>query len=114
MNQSKDKHFSDSWFFKWFLNNQAVIVLLITFLVFLTLFLFTKISFLFMPVLSFMGIVMLPLVIAALLYYLLKPSVIFLNNRGLGLSTSIMLVFAIVIGLLVWAGSGFFPMIRIS
>lgn len=112
MNQSKDKHFSDSWFFKWFLNNQAVIVLLITFLVFLTLFLFTKISFLFMPVLSFMGIVMLPLVIAALLYYLLKPSVIFLNNRGLGLITSIMLVFAIVIGLLVWAGSGFFPMIR--
>lgn len=49
MLQKQKDSFSESWFYKWILNNQAVIGLMITFLIFLTLYLFTKISSLFTP-----------------------------------------------------------------
>lgn len=34
MESQKKKAFSDSWFYKWFLDNQAVVAVLITFLCF--------------------------------------------------------------------------------
>lgn len=49
-----EKSRTDSLFYKWFLNNQATMALVITLLAFLTIFVFTKISFLFMPVISFL------------------------------------------------------------
>lgn len=112
MNYHQEKKFTDSWFFKWFLNNQAVVAVLITFLVFLTLYLFTKISFLFTPIISFIAIVMLPLVISAILYYLIKPLVDFIEKRGVSRTTSIFIVFAIIIALLIWAVARFIPMIQ--
>ncbi|HEQ6285102.1 TPA: AI-2E family transporter, partial [Streptococcus pyogenes] len=57
-----EKSRTDSLFYKWFLNNQATMALVITLLAFLTIFVFTKISFLFMPVISFFAVIMLPLV----------------------------------------------------
>ena len=112
MNYHQEKKFTDSWFFKWFLNNQAVVAVLITFLVFLTLYLFTKISFLFMPILSFIAIITLPLVISALLYYLIKPLVAIIEKRGISRTTSIFIIFAIIVALLIWAVASFIPMIR--
>lgn len=112
MNYHQEKKFTDSWFFKWFLNNQAVVVVLITFLVFLTLYLFTKISFLFTPIISFIAIIMLPLVISAILYYLIKPLVDFIEKRSVSRTTSIFIVFAIIIALLIWAVARFIPMIQ--
>lgn len=113
MESQKNKRFSDSLFYKWFLNNQAVIAILITLLVFLTVFLFTKISFVFAPVVSFLTVIMLPIVISALLYYLIKPLVDFLEKRvGLSRVSAIFTVFTIIVILLIWAGSGFFPMTR--
>lgn len=53
MDRHQEKKFTESWFFKWVLNSQATVAVMVTFLVFLTLYLFTKISFLFKPVLSF-------------------------------------------------------------
>ncbi|VUX08059.1 Uncharacterised protein [Streptococcus pasteurianus] len=94
MNYHQEKKFTDSWFFKWFLNNQAVVAVLITFLVFLTLYLFTKISFLFTPIISFIAIIMLPLVISAILYYLIKPLVGFIEKRYVSRTTSIFIVVA--------------------
>ena len=112
MNYHQEKKFTDSWFFKWFLNNQAVVAVLITFLVFLTLYLFTKISFLFTPIISFIAIIMLPLVISAILYYLIKPLVGFIEKRGVSRTTSIFIVFAIIIALLIWAVASFIPTIQ--
>ncbi|MGT2897188.1 AI-2E family transporter [Streptococcus macedonicus] len=112
MNYHQEKKFTDSWFFKWFLNNQAVVAVLITFLVFLTLYLFTKISFLFTPIISFTAIIMLPLVISAILYYLIKPLVDFIEKRSVSRTTSIFIVFAIIIALLIWAVARFIPMIQ--
>lgn len=112
MKYHQEKKFTDSWFFKWFLNNQAVVAVLITFLVFLTLYLFTKISFLFTPIISFVAIIMLPLVISAILYYLIKPLVDFIEKRGVSRTTSIFIVFAIIIALLIWAVASFIPTIQ--
>ncbi|HEL1130144.1 AI-2E family transporter [Streptococcus equi] len=108
---SKPSH-HDSLFYKWFLNNQAVMVLLITLLVFLTIFVFTKISFLFTPILSFLTIIMLPLVISTILYYLTKPLVDMVEKLGPNRTASIFIVFALVILLFFWAISGFIPMIQ--
>lgn len=112
MDSHKEKKFTDSWFFKWVLNSQATIAILVTFIVFLTLYLFTKISFLFEPVLAFLAIIMLPLVISAILYYLIKPLVAFIERRGFSRTTSIFIVFAIIIALIIWAVASFIPMIE--
>ena len=85
---------TDSLFYKWILNNQAVMALVITLLVFLTIFVFTKISFLFTPVISFFAVIMLPLVISTILYYLTKPLVDLINHLGPSRTTSIFIVFA--------------------
>ena len=47
--EQKEKHFSLSWFFKWFLDNKAITVFLVTLLLGLNLFILSKISFLFSP-----------------------------------------------------------------
>ena len=111
MKQHSDKRFSDTWFFKWILNNQAVTAVLITLLVGLTGLVLVKLSPLFAPVLDFVSIIMLPLVISALLYYLLKPLVDWLEKKGVGRTLAIFLVFAGIAALLVWAGANVIPMI---
>ncbi|MFU1594493.1 AI-2E family transporter [Streptococcus dysgalactiae] len=103
---------TDSLFYKWILNNQAVMALVITLLVFLTIFVFTKISFLFTPVISFFAVIMLPLVISTILYYLTKPLVDLINHLGPSRTTSIFIVFGLIILLFVWAISGFVPMVQ--
>ena len=112
MERHQEKKFTESWFFKWVLNSQVTVVVMVTFLVFLTLYLFTKISFLFKPVLSFLAIIMLPLVISAILYYLIKPLVGLIERRGVNRTASIFIVYAIIVALLIWAVASFIPMIE--
>lgn len=112
MERHQEKKFTESWFFKWVLNSQATVVVMVTFLVFLILYLFTKISFLFKPVLSFLAIIMLPLVISAILYYLIKPLVGLIERRGVNRTASIFIVYAIIVALLIWAVASFIPMIE--
>ena len=47
--EHKEKHFSLSWFFKWFLDNKAITVFLVTLLLGLNIYLLSKISFIFLP-----------------------------------------------------------------
>lgn len=112
MDRHQEKKFTDSWFFKWVLNSQATVTVMVTFLVFLTLYLFTKISFLFKPILSFLAIIMLPLVISAILYYLIKPLVGLIERRGVSRTASIFIVYAIIVALIIWALASFIPMIE--
>ena len=51
--EQKEKHFNLSWFFKWFLDNKAVTVFLVALLLGLNIFILSKISFLFIPVVDF-------------------------------------------------------------
>lgn len=109
---NNQRKFDVTWFFKWFLNNKAVTVLLVLLLVFLNVLVFTKISPILKPVLSFMAVIMLPLVISALLYYLLKPIVDFIEKRGTSRVTAISIVFVSIAGLLVWGVANIFPMLN--
>ena len=38
MDRHQEKKFTESWFFKWVLNSQATVAVMVTFLVFLTLY----------------------------------------------------------------------------
>lgn len=113
MNHSDDKKFTISWFYKWFLNNQAVMVLVISLLFFTNVFVFTKIAHLFEPALVFITIIMLPIIISALLYYLLKPFVSILEKKlHMQRTAAISLVFVIVIALLIWGVAVLIPSIE--
>ncbi|WP_288551385.1 AI-2E family transporter [uncultured Enterococcus sp.] len=91
-----------SWFWKWFLNNQAVTSLLVVLLVLLILFMFTKVSYLFEPIWQFQAIVGLPIILAGILYYLMNPAVDYLERKGIKRIYSIFGLFILVIGLIVW------------
>lgn len=99
--EKKNKQ-SFSWFWKWFLNNQVVTALLIVLLVLLIINLFTRVSYLFTPVLQFLAIVGLPIILAGILYYLMNPVVDFAEKKGIRRIYSIIALFVLVIGLLAW------------
>jgi predicted PurR-regulated permease PerM len=98
----KEEKRSLSWFWKWFLNNQAVTSLLVILLVLLILFMFTKVSYLFEPIWQFLAIVGLPIILAGILYYLMNPAVDYLERKGVKRIYSIFGLFILVIGLIVW------------
>ena len=55
---NKEKQFSLSWFFRWFLDNKAITVFLVTLLLGLNLLVLSKITFIFIPIFEFAGAVM--------------------------------------------------------
>ncbi|HEM5184646.1 TPA: AI-2E family transporter [Streptococcus suis] len=100
----EDKHqkFSLTWFFRLFLNSQAVIFLLVTLLTFLTIFIFSKISFLFRPIGSFLEIVLLPMILTGLLYYLLNPMVDWMEKHKISRTVGISILFVLISLLIIW------------
>lgn len=101
-----------SWFWKWFLNNQAVTSLLVILLILLILLLFTKVSYLFEPVWQFLAIVGLPIILAGILYYLMNPTVDYLEPKGIKRIYSIFGLFILVVGLIVWGVVVIIPKIQ--
>ncbi|MDT2828097.1 MAG: AI-2E family transporter [Enterococcus viikkiensis] len=101
-----------SWFWKWFLNSQVVVALIIVLLLLLITLVFTKVSYLFEPIGQFFAIVGLPVVIAGILYYLMNPVVNFLERNGIKRSIGIVLLFIVVVALIVWGIVVIVPMIR--
>lgn len=108
----RDGRKKNSWFWRWFLNNQVVTALLIVLLVLLILIAFTKVSYLFEPIWQFIGVVSLPIVLAGIFYYLLNPAVDFLEKKGLKRVYGIALLFLIVIGLIIWGVVVIVPQIQ--
>ena len=100
--EQKEKHFSLSWFFKWFLDNKAITVFLVTLLLGLNLFILSKISFLFSPVLDFLAVVMLPVILSGLLYYLLNPIVDWMEKHKINRVIAISIVFVIIALFIIW------------
>lgn len=101
-----------SWFWKWFLNNQAVTSLLVILLILLILLLFTKVSYLFEPVWQFLAIVGLPIILAGILYYLMNPTIDYLERKGIKRIYSIFGLFILVVGLIVWGVVVIIPKIQ--
>ncbi|GCF95144.1 AI-2E family transporter [Enterococcus florum] len=101
-----------SWFWKWFLNSQVVVGLIVVLLLLLILLVFTKVSYLFEPVGQFFAIVGLPMVLAGILYYLMNPVVDFLELKGLKRQYAIILLFIAVVALMAWGIVVIIPEIR--
>lgn len=81
---SKDKQsFSNTWFFKYILNNKYIGTLMIGILIVIFVSLFTRVSYLLDPVISFIQYVSLPIIVAAIFYYLTVPLVNHIEKRGL-------------------------------
>lgn len=99
--EQKEKHFNLSWFFKWFLDNKAVTVFLVTLLLGLNIFILSKISFLFFPVIDFLSVVMLPVILSGLLFYLLNPLVDLMEKYKINRVLAISIIFVIIAFLLI-------------
>lgn len=109
---NKDQKFTLSWFFRWFLNNQGVTILLVTLLTFLTIFVFSKISFLFTPIGSFLQILLLPMILTGLLYYLLNPMVDWMEKHKISRTIGISILFVLIVLLIVWGLAVAIPSIQ--
>ncbi|MHC5269647.1 AI-2E family transporter [Enterococcus sp. LJL98] len=101
-----------SWFWRWFLNNKVVTGLLIFLLILCNLFVFTKVAYLFTPVLEFLAIVGLPIIMAAILYYLMNPVVDYLEKKGIKRVYAILGLFIFVLGLIIWGVVVIIPKIQ--
>ena len=100
--EPKEKEFSMSWFFRWFLDNKAITVFLVCLLIGLNLLVLSKISFIFTPIIEFISVIMLPVILAGLLYYLLNPLVDMMEKRKINRLVSITIVFVLITVLLIW------------
>ena len=100
--EHKEKDFSLSWFFKWFLDNKAITVFLVTLLMGLNIFILSKISFIFSPVIEFLGVIMLPVILAGLLYYLLNPIVDWMEKHKINRLVAITIVFVLIAFFFFW------------
>lgn len=84
----------------------AVILLGIAF------FLFNQVSYIFTPVLVVISNILMPFVIALLMYYLFNPFVNYLEKRKVKRIYGVGILFLLVIGLLVVAVGAIFPFLR--
>ncbi|WP_260405763.1 AI-2E family transporter, partial [Paenibacillus sp. 598K] len=87
-------------FRKMILNNKFVIFLMILLLLGLNIFVFHKISFIFTPIAVLLKTVLLPIVLAGIVYYLLSPIVDYLETRKVPRVYSILVLFVLIIGLI--------------
>lgn len=99
--EQKEKQFNLSWFFKWFLDNKAVTFFLVALLLGLNIFILSKISFLFIPVVDFLSVVMLPVILSGLLFYLLNPIVDLLERYKVNRVLAISMIFVVIAILLI-------------
>jgi predicted PurR-regulated permease PerM len=97
-----EQKFSLSWLYRWVVDNKFATGMIVLLAFLLNVLLITKLSFLFRPIGDFLGIIMLPIVLAAIFFYMLNPIVDWLETKKVPRLTSIILLFLIIIGLIVW------------
>lgn len=84
------------------LDNKAITVFLVCLLIGLNLLVLSKISFVFTPIIEFISVIMLPVILAGLLYYLLNPLVDMMEKRKINRLVAITIVFVLITVLLIW------------
>lgn len=99
---NEKNNFKSSWFFKWFLDNKVATALAIILLFLVNLLLLTKLSFMFQPIGDFLGVIMLPIILAAVFYYLLNPIVDYFEARKVKRVVTIGVLFAFILALVIW------------
>lgn len=99
-------------FKRFFLNNRFVVFLVILLLIGLNILIFTHISFVFTPFVVLLKTVLLPIILSAILYYLLNPIVNYLEKKKVKRIYSIFGLYLIIIGILTILISSVFPFLR--
>ncbi|MDN6385826.1 MAG: AI-2E family transporter, partial [Alkalibacterium sp.] len=116
MNNKEDKHYSnkwhDTWFWKQIIDNKFVTVLLVIFLLALNVFMITKISYIFEPLMIAFSIVGPPIIFAVIFYYLFTPLVDWLENKRFSRNTAIAFVFSVVILVIIGGMNYIVPIIQ--
>lgn len=93
-------------------DNKFVSGLFIALLLFLTLFVFTKIAYLFAPITQIFSIIGTPIIFSILFYYLFVPIVSYLENKGMTRQASVLTVFMAVLVAIALAITFVIPSIR--
>ncbi|WP_342434131.1 AI-2E family transporter [Neobacillus sp. FSL H8-0543] len=82
------------------LNNRFVIFLMILLLIGLNILVFNKVSFIFTPIAVLIKTIILPIILSAIVYYLLVPIVDFFDRKGIKRIYSIIVLYLIIIGII--------------
>ncbi|WP_413358846.1 AI-2E family transporter [Bacillus subtilis] len=87
-------------FKRFFLDNKFVLFLLVLLLIGLNILVFTKTSFIFIPIIVLLKTISLPIILTGIVFYLLNPVVDFLERRRIRRIYSILLLYLLIIGLI--------------
>ena len=102
-----------SWFWKWFLNNKLVSILSVILLMLLIVLVASKVTFIFKPIKEFFIIIGVPVIISAVLYYLLNPIVNVAEQKfKMNRTFTIFLLFVLVILLITWGIFSLIPTVQ--
>lgn len=113
--QSPEKHnteWNNTWFWKKVINNKIVSALVITFLFFINIYVFTRISYIFQPIGIILGIVGPPMIFSIIFYYLLNPMVDWLEHKRFSRNSAIAFLFSILVLIIVGGMNFIVPVIR--
>lgn len=108
----EEKNIKHSWIWKWIANSKLATSLLILLLLLINIFMLTKVEFVFIPVGQFLTIVGLPILMSVVIYYMLNPIVDYLEKKGVKRILSIIFLFAVLLGLIIWGIIAVIPRIQ--
>lgn len=99
-------------FKRFFLNNKFVIFLLVLLLIGLNILVFSKTSFIFIPIIVLLRTLLLPFVMTGVVFYLLNPLVDFLERKKIKRIYSIIFLYILIIGILTITIVSIIPFLR--
>ncbi|WP_055105859.1 AI-2E family transporter [Paenibacillus ihumii] len=106
---------SQNWnerFRKFFINNRFVLFLLVLLLIGLNIFVLTKISFVFKPLIVLLKTVLVPILLTGAIYYLLNPLVNWLERKGIPRVYTIAALYLFIIGIITIVIISVIPLVR--
>lgn len=116
MNQESDEkktiQWNKTWFWRSVINNKIVSALFIMLLVFINIYMITRISYIFRPIGIVLSIVGPPLIFSVIFYYLLNPIVDWLEDKRFSRNSAIAFLFSLIILGIIGAMNFIFPIIR--
>lgn len=87
-------------FSKFFLNNKFVIAMLILFIIGLNILVYSRVSFIFTPIVVIVKTIILPIILTGIVYYLTVPIVNYLEKKRVKRVYSIIVLYLVIIGIL--------------
>lgn len=111
-NNKRSSQWNKTWIWRSVINNKIVSALLVMFLVFINIYMITRISFIFRPIGIILSIIGPPLIFSVIFYYLLNPIVDWLEYKRFSRNTAIAFMFSLVILLMIGGTNFIFPIIR--